>query len=61
MSRNFPLVQPVDDVRFTFGLIDDIAERLTVAGYPKLTGHDYMELHLALFTFLYTDRAERAC
>lgn len=49
----YPLPQPDDDPRFTFGLLYDIAQTLTAAGYPELTGLDLADLSTALFRFLY--------
>lgn len=53
-TRNYPLPRPeVEDLRFTFGLIVDVAEVLEAAGYPKVTGTDLVGLRQALFTFMY--------
>lgn len=54
-ARAYPLPQPKSgqDPRFTFGLALDIAKRIEAAGYPPVSGTDFVELQLALFRFLY--------
>ena len=52
-ERAYPLSRRVEDERFTFGLIADVAAVLQAAGYPEITGVDAVELRQALFTFLY--------
>ena len=55
VGRNFPVTPPAPgtDPRFTFGLVYDVSERLAAAGYPTLTGLDFVDLEQALFRFLY--------
>jgi len=49
-----------DDPRFTFGLLADVAKVVESHGYPPVTsGLDLVELHLALFRFLYGSSADR--
>ncbi len=53
-TRNYPLPQPDDDARFTFGLTLDVAAVLEKHGYPAVAaGADLRELQAALFRFLY--------
>ncbi|MFI9552670.1 hypothetical protein [Nonomuraea endophytica] len=52
-APNYPLVKPADDARFTIGLLCDLAAVLEQAGYPKLVGHDLVELRQAIYRFLY--------
>ena len=52
-ERTYPLPRPDDDPRFSFGLTYDVARVIEEAGYPKITGSDFVELQLALFKFLY--------
>lgn len=48
-----------DDSRFTSGLLFDVAKVLEAHGYPPVTkGLDLVELHMALFRFLYRGGAE---
>jgi hypothetical protein len=43
-----------DDSRFTHGLLHDVARVIESHGYPKVaSGPDLLELHLALYRFLY--------
>lgn len=52
--RVYPLTAPADDARFTFGLINDVAEVLAAHGYPPITsGLDFIHLRQVLFGFLY--------
>jgi hypothetical protein len=54
--RAYPLPRPgrEPDPRFTNGLVFDVADVLAAHGYPKVTaGADLVELHQALFRFLY--------
>ena len=59
MSRRYPLPRPVDDSRFTYGLVLDVARVLAEHGYPPMTdpydgrGADLAALQTALFTLLY--------
>lgn len=53
----YPLPRPDDDPRFTWGLLLGVAEQLTAAGYPELTGTDLVHLQQALFGFLYAPSA----
>lgn len=61
MARRFPIPVRADDPRFTFGLLIDVARVLNEHGYPNLAegyddaGLDLVELHLALFGFLYSE------
>ncbi|MFI5584567.1 hypothetical protein ACIA5G_06015 [Amycolatopsis sp. NPDC051758] len=53
-ARRYPIPARTDDVRFTFGLILDVADVLARHGYRPLTaGDDFAALHQALFRFLY--------
>ncbi len=53
-ERVYPLPQPVEDARFAFGLIHDVAKVIEQHGYPPVTaGLDLVELQQALFGFLY--------
>lgn len=50
----YPLPRPVDDPRFTLGLVFDVAGVLSRAGYPDITsGADLVRLQQALFGFVY--------
>jgi hypothetical protein len=42
-----------DDPRFTAGLLFDVAQVIEAHGYPVAKGHDLVELHVALFRFIY--------
>jgi hypothetical protein len=53
-ERAYPLPQPAEDARFTFGLLYDVAHVLIEHGYPQMTGRDLVELQQALFTLIYT-------
>jgi hypothetical protein len=54
----YPLPQPADDPRFTFGLIYDVGKVLAAHGYPPVSsGGDHVRLQQALFGFIYA--AER--
>jgi hypothetical protein len=60
-ARVYPLPQPANDARFTYGLLFDVAAVLEKHGYPRpKSGGDLVALHLALFTFLYDTDARRA-
>lgn len=53
--RTYPLPRPAGgDPRFTYGLLGDVVAVLETHGYPKPTGEDWIELHMALFRFLYS-------
>ena len=59
LPQRYPIVPaPDDDRRFTIGFILDVDTVLQRHGFPTIrdNGHDYMNLQLALFRFLY--RAE---
>jgi hypothetical protein len=50
----YPLPQPADDPRFTFGLTSDVAKVLAEHGYPPITdGADFVRLQMALFGFVF--------
>lgn len=49
----YPVPQPEDDPRFTFGLTLDVAAVLVAHGYPPIVAGDYVALRQALFAFLY--------
>lgn len=52
----YPLPRPVDDPRFTFGLVLDVARVLKAHGFPPLVaGPDLLRLQQALFTMIYSD------
>ena len=54
-DRAYPLtISVVDDPRFDFGLLVDVARVLEEHGYPPVTvAADLHQLHLALYRFLY--------
>lgn len=53
-TRIYPMTEPDDDKRFTFGLLSDVVKVLHEHGYPRPTsGRDLVALQLALFGFLY--------
>ena len=55
----YPLPEPDDDPRFTFGLVLDVARMIEAHGYPKLgSGLDLVRLQGGIYRFLYreTDR-----
>ena len=57
-ERAYPLPRTVDDPRFTFGLVLDVAEVLTRHGYPQpATGVDLVDLQQALYRYLYVGEA----
>ena len=52
--RAYPLPQPAEDPRFTFGLTLEVSRVLAAHGYPAVdTGDDFVALEQALFGFLY--------
>lgn len=55
MSRAFPIApRPVEDRRFTLGLVIDVARVLADHGYPEVTsGPDLVALQQTLFRFIY--------
>ncbi|MFJ8912331.1 hypothetical protein [Amycolatopsis sp. NPDC102389] len=58
MSEHYPIPAPVDDSRFTFGLIVDVADVLIRHGYPPFSGgKDHIRLRQTLFGFLYSTSA----
>ena len=58
-NRLYPMPAPDDDPRFTFGLLADVVTVLERHGYPRPThGRDLIDLHGALFGFLYALPAE---
>ena len=60
-AHTYPLPRPVDDARFTYGLLFDVAAVLERHGFPRpVAGGDLVALHLSLFTFLYDFDARRA-
>jgi hypothetical protein len=52
-----PEAEVNNDRRFTLGLILDVAQVLVQHGYPKIDGLDYVDLNMALYRFLYKERA----
>jgi hypothetical protein len=54
-DRAYPLaVSVVDDPRFDFSLLEDVARVLEAHGYPPVrAAADLHQLHLALYRFLY--------
>ncbi|GGO86496.1 hypothetical protein GCM10012280_22760 [Wenjunlia tyrosinilytica] len=55
-QRAYPVARSEgdSDPRFTFGLVSNVAKVLQAHGYPPLVvGADLLELHIALFHFLY--------
>ena len=53
-ERAYPLPRPDHDIRFTLGLVADVADVLVAHGYPHVNGgRDIVELQQALFRFLY--------
>ncbi|MFI6299517.1 hypothetical protein ACIBEJ_48540 [Nonomuraea sp. NPDC050790] len=55
-ARIYPLPKAEDDSRFTIGLLADLVAVLEQAGYPKLGGHDLVDLRQAVYGFLYGPR-----
>lgn len=47
----------VDDKRFNYGLIIDVAAAIKDAGYPEVTGKDFTRLITAMYRFIYTGDA----
>jgi hypothetical protein len=56
-TRNYPLSARDNDVAFTFVLADDVKDVIERHGRPPLTGRDLAKLQMALFDFLFVDRA----
>ncbi len=52
-ERAYPLPDPADLPKFTFGLVIDVAAALGRHGYPPATGADLAELQQVLFGFLH--------
>jgi hypothetical protein len=53
-QRAYPLARPADaDLRFTYGLLHDVAEALQRNGFPQPAGTDWAHLMTALGHFLY--------
>jgi hypothetical protein len=52
----YPLPPPTDDPRFTYGLLNDIAEALQHNGFPRPAGTDWADLMTALHRFLYAPK-----
>ena len=54
IERIYPMPRPEDDVRFTYGLLSDVANVLVRHGYERPeAGGDLVALQLSLFGFLY--------
>jgi hypothetical protein len=54
----YPVPDPGQDSRFTYGLLFDIAEVLRRHGYPQPAGTDWADLMLALSRFIYQNNKE---
>ena len=54
-ARAYPLPRPAEDLRFTFGLVRDLAKVLEAHGFPRVSGVDHVDLGQAVFRFVYSD------